>query len=109
MWTYEAPVADMLHLMTQVLDAPASWAALPAFDGLDADTAREVLEQAGRFASEVLRADQRAGRPGRLHLDAEGVTTPAGLSRRPTAPSSTAAGRRWPARPRPAARACRSC
>ena len=42
MWTYRAPVSDMLHLMTQVLDAPASWAALPAFDGLDADTAGQV-------------------------------------------------------------------
>ena len=54
MWTYRAPVADMLHLMTQVLDVSRSWSALPAFDGLDADTARGVLEQAGGFASEVL-------------------------------------------------------
>ena len=34
MWTYQAPVADMLFLMTQALDAPASWAAMPAFAGL---------------------------------------------------------------------------
>ncbi len=27
MWTYQAPVADMLHLLTRVLDAPAGWAA----------------------------------------------------------------------------------
>ena len=47
MWTYRAPVADMLHLMTQVLDAPASWSTLPAFDGLYAATAHQVPEQAG--------------------------------------------------------------
>jgi hypothetical protein len=61
MWEYRAPVADMLHLMSEVLDAPASWSALPAFDGLDADTAREVLVQAGRFAERGAGTDQRAG------------------------------------------------
>lgn len=54
MWQYRAAVADMLHVMTRVLDAPASWQAMPAFDGLDADTAREASEQAGRFADDVL-------------------------------------------------------
>jgi alkylation response protein AidB-like acyl-CoA dehydrogenase len=78
MWTYQAPVADMLHVLTQVLDAPASWAEQPDFAELDADTAREVLEQAGRFASEVL-APTNA--PGDLHgcqWTPEGVTTPPG-------------------------------
>ena len=54
MWTYAAPVADMLHLMTRVLDAPASWRQIPAFDGVDADAAAEVLAQAARFAGERL-------------------------------------------------------
>ena len=78
MWTYEAPVADMLHVLTEVLDAPASWAAQPDFAELDADTAGEVLAQAGRFASEVL-APTNA--PGDLHgctWTPEGVTTPPG-------------------------------
>jgi alkylation response protein AidB-like acyl-CoA dehydrogenase len=78
MWRYDTPVADMLHLLTRVLDAPASWAALPGFAELDADTAAEVLIQAGRFAGEVL-APTNA--PGDLHgcqWTAEGVTTPPG-------------------------------
>ena len=78
MWTYEAPVADMQHLLTRVLDAPASWSAQPDFAELDADTAGEVLAQAGRFASEVL-APTNA--PGDLHgctWTPEGVTTPPG-------------------------------
>jgi alkylation response protein AidB-like acyl-CoA dehydrogenase len=78
MWTYEAPVADMMYLLTRVLDAPASWAAQPAFADLDADTAAEVLQQAGRFAGEVL-APTNA--PGDLHgcrWTPEGVATPPG-------------------------------
>jgi hypothetical protein len=34
---------------------------MPAFDELDADTARQVLDEAGRFAGQVLAADQRPG------------------------------------------------
>jgi alkylation response protein AidB-like acyl-CoA dehydrogenase len=79
MWSYTAPVADMLHLMTQVLDAPASWAQMPAFDGLDADTAREVLEQAGRFAGEVLAPTNGPGDLAGCRWTPEGVTTPPGF------------------------------
>ena len=79
MWTYRAPVADMLHLMTRVLDAPASWAAMPAFDGLDADTAHEVLEQAGRFAGEVLAPTNSPGDLAGCQWTPEGVTTPSGF------------------------------
>ena len=43
MWTYQAPVADMLFLMTQALDAPPSWAAMPAFAGLGAVGIRAEL------------------------------------------------------------------
>ncbi len=69
----------MLHLMTQVLDAGRSWSALPAFEGLDADTAREVLEQAGRFASEVLAPTNAPGDVAGCTWTPEGVTTPAGF------------------------------
>jgi alkylation response protein AidB-like acyl-CoA dehydrogenase len=78
MWEYRAPIADMLHLMTRVLDAPASWAALPAFDGLDADTAREVLEQAGRFTHDVLAPTNAPGDLAGCTWTPEGVTTPPG-------------------------------
>ena len=78
MWTYEAPVSDMVHLLTRVLGAPASWAAQPAFADLDADTAAEVLAQAGRFASEVLAPTNAPGDVQGCTWSPEGVTTPPG-------------------------------
>ncbi len=78
MWTYQAPVADMLHVMTRVLDAPATWSDTPDFDGLDADTAREVLEQAARFAGEVLAPTNAPGDLAGCHWTPDGVTTPPG-------------------------------
>lgn len=79
MWTYEAPVADMLHLMTRALDAPGSWSRIPAFEGLDADTAAEVLAQAARFAGEVLAPTNAPGDLEGCHWSAEGVKTPKGF------------------------------
>ena len=79
MWTYQAPVADMRHLLTRVLDAPASWAAQPAFADLDADTVGEVLAQAGRFAGEVLAPTNAAGDQQGCTWTPQGVTTPPGF------------------------------
>jgi alkylation response protein AidB-like acyl-CoA dehydrogenase len=79
MWSYRAPVADMLHLMRQVLDAPVSWSALPAFEELDSDTAREVLEQAGRFAGDVLAPTNATGDRVGCTWTPEGVSTPPGF------------------------------
>lgn len=54
MWHYAPPLRDMRFVIDEVLEAPRLWATMPAFDGLDAGTAAEVLAQAGRFAAEVL-------------------------------------------------------
>ena len=78
MWTFQAPVADMLHLMDRVLDAPHRWAELPAFAGLDADTAGEVLAQAGRFAGEILAPINASGDLAGCEWSEQGVRTPAG-------------------------------
>ena len=78
MWTYQAPVADMLYVMDPVLGAPASWAEMPHFDGLDADTAREVVAQAARFAGEVLAPTNAPGDPAGCTWSPDGVTTPPG-------------------------------
>ena len=80
MWTYRAPVADMAWLMNQVLQAPASWAGLPAFDGLDADTARQVLDEAGRFAGEVLAPTNAPGDLAGCTWSPDGVATPPGFA-----------------------------
>jgi alkylation response protein AidB-like acyl-CoA dehydrogenase len=80
MWSYTAPVADMVHLMTRVLEAPASWSAMPAFDGLDADTAREVLEQAGKFAGDVLAPTNGPGDLAGCTWTQDSVHTPEGFA-----------------------------
>lgn len=79
MFSYRAPTADMLHLMTAALDAPASWAALPAFEGLDAETAAQVLAEAARFAGEVLGPTNAPGDLEGCTWSPEGVRTPAGF------------------------------
>jgi len=78
MWRFQAPVADMLYLMATVNGAPASWSECPGFEGLDADTAREVLEQAARFASEVLAPTNSPGDLAGCLWSESGVTTPPG-------------------------------
>ena len=80
MWTYQAPVADIAHLMLRVLDAPASWAQMPDFDGLDADTARDVLQAAGRFASDVLAPTNAPGDLAGCAWSPHGVRTPPGFA-----------------------------
>jgi alkylation response protein AidB-like acyl-CoA dehydrogenase len=80
MWTYQAPVADIAHLMLRVLDAPASWARMPGFDALDADTARGVLEAAGQFAADVLAPTNAPGDLAGCTWSPGGVRTPPGFA-----------------------------
>jgi alkylation response protein AidB-like acyl-CoA dehydrogenase len=79
-WHYDAPLVSMRRVIDQVLDAPALWAECPAFADLDMETADAVLQEAARFASEVL---QPLNGPGDLagctrHADGS-VSTPAGF------------------------------
>ena len=76
MWQYEAPLRDMRYVIEDVLGLPAQWAALPAFAELDADTARQVLDEAARFATEVLAPTNASG-------DLEGCTLKDGEVRTP--------------------------
>ena len=54
MWSYNPPLRDMQFVIEDVLDAPSQWTQMPAFAEVDADTARAVLEEAGKFAAGVL-------------------------------------------------------
>ena len=77
MWHYEAPLRDMRYVIEDVLGLPAQWAAVPAFAELDADTARQVLDEAARFATEVLAPTNAPG-------DLEGCTLVDGAVRTPS-------------------------
>jgi alkylation response protein AidB-like acyl-CoA dehydrogenase len=65
--TYEAPLAHMRFVVERVLGAPALWRECERFEGLDAETAGAVIEEAARFVTEVLL-------PLRASADAEGCT-----------------------------------
>jgi hypothetical protein len=109
MWTYRAPVADMLHLMTRVLDAPAD-VGRPA--GLRRPGRRHRTPGAG---SRPLALPARCWQPINASGDLQGcswtpdgVRTPQGFA---DAYAAFVQGG-WPAlacAPEPAARACHSC
>jgi alkylation response protein AidB-like acyl-CoA dehydrogenase len=78
MWQYIPPLRDMRFVIDEVLQAPAAWPTMQGFEELDAAMAAQVLQEAGRFASEILAPTNGPG-------DLEGctwkdgaVTTPAG-------------------------------
>ena len=61
MSTYQPCTDDMAFLLQQVLRAPAQLQALPAFAEVDADLMRQVLDEAGKFAGEVVAPLNREG------------------------------------------------
>jgi alkylation response protein AidB-like acyl-CoA dehydrogenase len=78
MWTYTPPLRDMQFVIEDVLGAPAMWREMPAFAELDADTARQVLEEAGKFAASVLAPINAAADLEGCHWRDGEVSTPAG-------------------------------
>jgi alkylation response protein AidB-like acyl-CoA dehydrogenase len=75
---YAAPLRDMRFVMERVLEAPAAWRDCAAFADLDADTAAAVLEEAARFASEVLQPINASGDRQGCALKSGSVQTPSG-------------------------------
>lgn len=78
MWTYNAPLRDMHFVLEEVLDAPSGWAAMPDFADMDAHTARQVLEEAAKFASGVLVPINGSADLEGCHWNDGSVTTPVG-------------------------------
>ena len=62
--TYRAPVDDILFALKTAADLPGLIANGHA-GGIDEDTVRAVIEEAGKFGAEVLDPLNRAGRQGR--------------------------------------------
>jgi alkylation response protein AidB-like acyl-CoA dehydrogenase len=77
MWHYEPPLRDMRYVIEDVLGLPAQWAKLPAFADLDAETAQQVLDEAAKFARDVLAPTNAGG-------DLEGCRWTDGEVRTPT-------------------------
>lgn len=51
---YRPPLQDIAFVIEQWLEAPTDWQKMPAFEGLDAEAARMVVEAAGDFCADVL-------------------------------------------------------
>ena len=81
MTTYTPPLRDMHFVMNEVLDVPLKLAQIPAFAELDTDTIAAVLEEGGKFATEVLLPLNSVGdRQGcTLNVTTHEVQTPAGF------------------------------
>jgi alkylation response protein AidB-like acyl-CoA dehydrogenase len=77
---YRPPLEEIQFVIEHVLQAPARWAEMPAFQEVDTALAREVLLQGGRFAQDVLAPLNGPGDLEGCHWSPEGVTTPAGFA-----------------------------
>ena len=79
MWRYDPPLRDMRFVIDEVLAAPTAWTGMTGYEDFDADTAAQVLEEAGRFASEILAPTNGPGDLEGCTWRAGEVSTPAGF------------------------------
>jgi hypothetical protein len=77
---YTAPLKDMQFVLSELFDAPAALAQLPRYEEVDADLIAQVLEEAGRFAAEVLFPLNASGDREGCRFDKGTVATPAGFA-----------------------------
>ena len=78
---YTPPLRDMRFVMEELLDVPAELAALPKHADNDIDTIMAILEEGGKFASEVIfPLNQGGDREGcTLDTSTHAVTAPTGF------------------------------
>jgi alkylation response protein AidB-like acyl-CoA dehydrogenase len=79
---YKAPLRDQQFVIHEVLHAMDELRSMPRYAELDADTVNQVIEEAGRFAEEVLLPINLSGDEQGCTYDAQtrSVRTPAGFS-----------------------------
>ena len=79
--TYTPPLRDMQFLMHEVFNVTESFKAMPQHAEIDVDTINAVLEEAGKFASEVIFPLNISGDAEGCAFDPEthAVTTPKGF------------------------------
>ncbi|SFW99836.1 acyl-CoA dehydrogenase family protein [Marinospirillum alkaliphilum] len=79
MWRYQAPLKDMQFVLKEWLQADSFWQQHSQYQQLDAETADQILEEAGRFCSEVLEPLNGSGDLEGCRLEQGEVKTPAGF------------------------------
>ncbi len=75
--TYQAPVEDILHALKSAADVPGLMER-GVYDGLDEDTLRAIIEEAGKFGAEVLDPLNKTGDRQHSKLADGKVSTPDG-------------------------------
>ncbi len=78
---YQAPLRDMHFVLHELLNVEHELRALPAHADMDADTINQVLEEGGKFASDIVFPLNHSGDREGCHYDAakRSVTAPAGF------------------------------
>lgn len=74
---YTPPLRDMQFVLFELLDAERTFAAMPRYADLDAATILAVLEEAGKFASQVITPLNAVGDVEGCRIDADGAVTTA--------------------------------
>ena len=74
---YKSPVRDLTFVLTEVLDIDR-YANQPGFQDVSSDLAQQVLEEAGRFADEVIAPINNPGDKEGCSIEGSVVTTPKG-------------------------------
>ena len=76
MSSYLPPLREIDFVLNEIVDLPELLDS-PLFEGVDADSIQLVLEEIGRFMSEVVAPTNRDGdQIGAVHQDDGSVTTP---------------------------------
>ncbi|MGH8466308.1 MAG: acyl-CoA dehydrogenase family protein, partial [Pseudomonas sp.] len=77
---YRPPLRDVEFLFNEVFDIPALWARMPALaEHVDGETAKAILEQAGKVIAQQVAPLNRSGDEQGCHWEAGRVTTPEGF------------------------------
>ncbi|MEG0964185.1 MAG: acyl-CoA dehydrogenase C-terminal domain-containing protein [Pseudomonas sp.] len=78
---YRPPLRDMDFLFNEVFDIPAIWSRIPALaEHVDADTAKAILEQAGKVIAQVVAPLNRSGDEQGCRWEDGRVITPDGFA-----------------------------
>lgn len=79
---YQAPLRDQHFVIHELLQAVPLFQSMPRYQDLDADTLNQVLDEAAKFAQDVLLPINRTGDEAGCAYDASthGVATPRGFS-----------------------------
>lgn len=78
MGQYTPPLRDMQFVMHEVLDMQSAFQAMPAYADMDVETMNAIVEEAGKFAAQVVYPLNQSGDLEGCRLQGNEVTTPAG-------------------------------